>query len=98
MYNQFFTIKPQISEKNGGSKVVHLILSKACFKFFKKYDGSPITYKNRLELNGCIVLLIILLYFPLLIPNNFHKSVFVEPISDVVKFTRKSICPALLII
>jgi len=25
MYNQFFTIKPRISEKNGGSKVVHLI-------------------------------------------------------------------------
>ena len=28
MYNQFFTIKPQISKKNGGSKVVHLILSR----------------------------------------------------------------------
>jgi len=28
MYNQFFTIKPRISEKNDGSKVVHLILSK----------------------------------------------------------------------
>jgi len=27
MYNQFFTIKPRISEKNGGSKVVHLIES-----------------------------------------------------------------------
>jgi len=26
MYNQFFTIKPRISEKNGGSKVVHLII------------------------------------------------------------------------
>jgi len=26
MYNQFFTIKPRISEKNGGSKAVHLIL------------------------------------------------------------------------
>jgi len=26
MYNQFFTIKPRISEKNGGSKVVHLIV------------------------------------------------------------------------
>jgi len=25
MYNQFFTIKPRISEKNGGSEVVHLI-------------------------------------------------------------------------
>jgi len=25
MYNQFFTIKPRISEKNGGRKVVHLI-------------------------------------------------------------------------
>jgi len=25
MYNQFFTIKPRISEKNSGSKVVHLI-------------------------------------------------------------------------
>jgi len=24
MYNQFFTIKPRISEKNDGSKVVHL--------------------------------------------------------------------------
>jgi len=24
MYNQFFTIKPRISKKNGGSKVVHL--------------------------------------------------------------------------
>jgi len=26
MYNQFFTIKPLISEKNGGSKVVYLII------------------------------------------------------------------------
>jgi len=26
MYNQFFTIKPRISEKNGRSKIVHLIL------------------------------------------------------------------------
>jgi len=28
MYNQFFPIKPRISEKNGGSKVVHLIYKK----------------------------------------------------------------------
>jgi len=27
MYNQFFRIKPRISEKNGGSKVVQLIFS-----------------------------------------------------------------------
>jgi len=31
MYNQFFTIKPRISEKNGGSKVVHLIKFLFCF-------------------------------------------------------------------
>jgi len=31
MYNQFFTIKPRISKKNGGSKVVHLILCVASY-------------------------------------------------------------------
>jgi len=42
MYNQFFTIKPRISEKNGGSKIVHLIVS----LFLKKCDGmtSPSLY------------------------------------------------------
>jgi len=36
MYNQFFTIKPRISEKNGGSKVIHLIE-----EIFDKRTTSP---------------------------------------------------------
>jgi len=44
MYNQFFTIKPRISEKNGGSKVVHLI-----------YNNIMLTnslYKNNIHINN----------------------------------------------
>jgi len=37
MYNQFFTIKPRISEKNGGSKVVHLITLRDTFRRFMQY-------------------------------------------------------------
>jgi len=38
MYNQFFTIKPWISEKNGGSKVVHLINKKIEYHFIKNIE------------------------------------------------------------
>jgi len=41
MYNQFFTIKPRISEKNGGSKVVHLILETFNWKVLPHPAYSP---------------------------------------------------------
>ncbi|GFT28199.1 mariner Mos1 transposase [Trichonephila clavipes] len=39
MYNQFFTIKPRIKEKNGGSKVVHLL-----YIYFPYILGYPTTF------------------------------------------------------
>ena len=63
MYNQFFTIKSRISEKNGVSKVVHLIYTHTIYTVMGKSSGT-VKYFSELHFFGKMLNTEVLGFFP----------------------------------